>query len=193
MENPQVVLITGNMAAGKSSIAQTLAERLPRSVHLRGDVFRRMIVSGQAAMTVQLSAQAEQQLWLRYRLAATATDRYLQAGFTVVYQDIIIGPALAEVVALYRAHPLSVIVLCPRPEVIAARDAARRVLRSETPQLGYWLDSSDLTIAETVDRILLNLPQALVRPRRPPARAVPVERIRQKGCSHAQCRKLSAS
>lgn len=177
MQDPQTILITGNMASGKSSVAQALAERLPKSVHLRGDVFRRMIVSGQAEMTATLSKEAEQQLWLRYRLAAVATELYLQAGFTVVYQDIIIGPALAEVVAMYRHHPLSVIVLYPRPEVVAARDVARakmgysnlaavqvfdRVLRDQTPHIGYWLDSSDLTIAETVDRIVQHLPQALV-------------------------------
>jgi hypothetical protein len=34
MEEPGVILITGNMAAGKSSVAQALAERLPQSVHL---------------------------------------------------------------------------------------------------------------------------------------------------------------
>jgi predicted kinase len=176
MEEPEVILITGNMAAGKSSVAQALAERLPQSVHLRGDIFRRMIVNGQAEMTATLSEEAERQLWLRYRLAAAAAKLYLQAGFTVVYQDIIIGPALAEVVAMYADHPLSVIVLCPRPEVIAAREAARakmgypnestihtfdRVLREQTSRIGYWLDSSDLTIPETVDRILHNLPLAL--------------------------------
>src|SRR4026209_2909370 len=96
---PQIILITGNMAAGKSSVAQSLAERLPQSVHLRGDIFRRMIVNGQAEMTATLSEEAERQLWLRYRLAAAAANLYLQAGFAVVYQDIIIGPALAEVVA----------------------------------------------------------------------------------------------
>jgi adenylylsulfate kinase-like enzyme len=32
-----VVLITGIQAAGKSTVAQALAERLPRSVHVRGD------------------------------------------------------------------------------------------------------------------------------------------------------------
>jgi predicted kinase len=174
---PQVILITGTMAAGKSSVAQALAERLPKSVHLRGDVFRRMIIGGRAEMTVQLSAEAEQQLWLRYRLAAAAAGLYVQAGFSVVEQDIVIGPMLAEVVALHRPHPLSVIVLCPRPEVVAARDAARaktgyadqaavfafdRVVRNETPRIGYWLDNSDLTVAETVDRILANLPQAAV-------------------------------
>jgi len=176
-EEPGVILITGNMAAGKSSVAQALAEHLPQSVHLRGDVFRRMIVNGQAEMTATLSEEAERQLWLRYRLAAAAANLSLQSGFTVVYQDIIIGLALAEVVAMYRRHPLSVIVLCPAPEVAAARDAARaktgysdesavhafdRVLRDETPRIGYWLDSSDLTVAETVDHILWNLPQASV-------------------------------
>ena len=174
----QVILITGNMAAGKSSVAQALAERLPQSVHLRGDVFRRMIVNGRAEMTATLSEEAERQLWLRYRLAAAAANLYLRAGFTVVYQDIIIGPALAEVVAMYRHHPLSVIVLCPRAEVVAAREAARaktgysdesavhtfdRVLRDETPRIGYWLDSSNLTITETVDHILRDLPQAALR------------------------------
>ena len=54
MSDPQIVLITGAMAAGKSSLAQALAERLPCSVHLRGDSFRRMIVSGRAEMTANL-------------------------------------------------------------------------------------------------------------------------------------------
>jgi predicted kinase len=164
----QLILITGNMASGKSSVAQALAERLPRSVHLRGDVFRRMIVNGQAEMGTVLSEEAERQLELRYRLAATAAELCLEAGFTVVYQDIIIGSALTEVVSLYCHRPLSLIVLCPQPEVIAAREAARAktgypstsaintfddVLRNETPRIGYWLDNSNLTVAETVDFI----------------------------------------
>ena len=171
---PQLILITGNMAAGKSSVAQVLAERLPKSVHLRGDIFRRMIVNGRAEMTVDLSEEAYQQLWLRYRLAVQAAGLYLQAGFTVVYQDIIIGSALSEVEAMYERERLSVIVLCPRPEVIAARALARaktgyvdeasllafdRILHTQTPRIGYWLDSSDLTVAETVDRILAYLSQ----------------------------------
>ena len=46
----RIYLITGVMASGKSTVAQLLAERLPRAVHLRGDVFRRMIVSGREEM-----------------------------------------------------------------------------------------------------------------------------------------------
>lgn len=175
---PQVILITGNMAAGKSSVAQAVAERSLKSVHLRGDIFRRMIVNGQAEMTLNLSTEGYQQLRLRYRLAAIAARLYLEAGFTVVYQDIIIGSELTEVISYYHDIPLSVIVLCPRPDVVVARDASRektgyvseemvyafdRVLRSETPQLGYWLDTSDLTVAQTAEHILNHLPQATIR------------------------------
>lgn len=174
---PRIILITGTMAAGKSTVAQALAERLPMSVHLRGDLFRRMIVNGRAEMTFELSAEAERQLQLRYDLAVVAAKRYADAGFTVVYQDIVIGPALGAVAEAMRPYPLAVVVLCPRAEVLAARDAARgktgypdravvdafdRVVRHETPHIGYWLDTSDLTVKQTVDAILAHLPEAMV-------------------------------
>jgi hypothetical protein len=44
----------------------------------------------------------------------------------------------------------------------SAVHAFDRIVRGETPQIGYWFDNSDLTIAETVDRILENLPHASV-------------------------------
>jgi adenylylsulfate kinase-like enzyme len=175
--SPVLILITGIMAAGKSSVAQALAERLPRSVHLRGDGFRRMIVNGRAEMGFELSEEAYDQLRLRYRIAATVAEMYLNAGFTVVYQDIIIGSGLADVVQSLQHLPLHVVVLCPSPDIVAKRDAARgktgygdaaavenfaRVLQAETPRLGLWLDNSDLTVAETVDGILANLSNARV-------------------------------
>jgi chloramphenicol 3-O-phosphotransferase len=171
-----VILITGAMAAGKSSLAQALAERLPRSVHLRGDVFRRMIVGGRAAMTVPLSDEAKCQLDLRYRLAADAAQTYIAAGFSVVYQDVILGPLLAQVVRRYAGLRLAVVVLCPRPEVLAAREAGRakrgypdvetitaldHTLRADTPRLGLWLDTSELTLAASADEVLARLPEAM--------------------------------
>jgi predicted kinase len=173
---PEIMLITGNMASGKSSVAQALAERWPKSVHLRGDLFRRMIVNGQAEMGFELSIEAQQQLQLRYELAAETARRYVQAGFTVIYQDIVIGATLGEVVASLQPYRTGVVVLCPRPDVVAARDQARNktgypnraavdtfdhVLRTETPHIGYWLDNSDLTVEQTVDNIEANIAQAL--------------------------------
>jgi chloramphenicol 3-O-phosphotransferase len=177
---PRIILITGIMAAGKSTVAQALAERLPKSVHLRGDVFRRMIVSGRAEMGTDYGDEAYQQLLLRYRLAVTAVAQYVEVGFTVVYQDVIIGQDLGDVVAMIHAaslhFPLHVIVLSPSPEVAAARDQARektgygdwtaemlhQSFITETPQVGLWLDNSTQTVDETVDAILARLEEAVL-------------------------------
>ncbi|MCI0437690.1 MAG: AAA family ATPase [Chloroflexi bacterium] len=167
---PSIILITGIMASGKSTIAQRVAERLSSSVHLCGDVFRRMMVNNRAAISSPLSAAAMAQLRLRYRLAASVAEMYCEGGFTVVYQDVIIGPMLGEVVAMLGNWPLHIVVLCPSPDVAAQRDAARdkrgyvgwtphmlnSELRANTPRLGLWLDNSSLTIDETVDAIFAN-------------------------------------
>ncbi|HEY1390865.1 MAG TPA: ATP-binding protein [Ktedonobacterales bacterium] len=175
---PSIIVITGIMASGKSTVAQALAERLSASVHLRGDIFRKMIVNGRAEMTPPLSDEATFQLRLRYRLAAQAAHSYCQAGFTVVYQDIIIGPMLDEVLSwLANVHPVYLVVLCPSPEVVAAREAGRgktgyrdgwtpaqldQMLRETTPRLGLWLDTSILSVEETVAAILAHLGEASV-------------------------------
>jgi chloramphenicol 3-O-phosphotransferase len=166
-----VILITGIQAAGKSSVAQAVAERLDRSVHLRGDVFRRMIVNGRASMgPADPPDEAVRQSRLRYRLAAQAADGYAEAGFTVVLQDIVLGSYLSDMVASIEARPLYVVVLAPRPAVAAQRETARDKtaykpgdegpaeldahLRRETPPMGLWLDTSEQTLEQTVDELL---------------------------------------
>jgi chloramphenicol 3-O-phosphotransferase len=213
-----VIVITGVMAAGKSTVAQRLAERLPRSAHIRGDVFRRMIVGGRveptpeeasatpeagsarpeagsarpeagsarpeagsarpeagsarpeggsAGAALEESAEAQAQLRLRYELSAAVADRYAEAGFTAIVQDVILGPDLSAYRELVRTRPCHLIVLCPRPEVVVAREAGRRKtgygdwtvegldreLRA-TARIGLWLDNSDQTPDETVEDIL---------------------------------------
>jgi chloramphenicol 3-O-phosphotransferase len=173
----RVIVVTGIMAAGKSTVAELVAGRSDRGVHLRGDVFRRMIVSGRAPITSVLSAEAERQLELRYRLAAQAAQTYAEAGFTVVLQDVVLGPSLPWLVGLIRARPLHLVVLAPDPEVVAEREAGRAktgygdgwtpagldaVLREGTPRLGLWLDTSAQTPQETADAILARLPESAV-------------------------------
>ena len=84
---PKIYLITGVMASGKSTTAELLARKYLRAVHLRGDIFRKMIVSGREEMAENPSDEAVRQLHLRYELAAEAARRYWEAGFTVVLQD----------------------------------------------------------------------------------------------------------
>lgn len=170
---PAIYLVTGIMAAGKSTIAQALAERIPRSVHLRGDVFRRMIVNGEAALDLELSPEGQAQLDLRQDLAVAAAKTYRAAGFSVVYQDIVIGPDLVRVSRML-GEDTRIVVLCPSAEVVAEREAARpksgysphfspeafdRVFRERTPRVGLWLDTTSMTETETVDAILAAYPR----------------------------------
>lgn len=172
-----IILITGIMAAGKSTVAQALAERLSRSVHVRGDQFRRFIVSGREEMDgISPSDEAVGQLHLRYQLAADTARTYAAAGFTVVLQDIYLGNDLPAMVERLQPHPVHVIVLCPSPQSVQVRDTARQESRGkiayqpggidiamlddalrETPSIGFWLDTSDLDANQTVDKILRRL------------------------------------
>jgi len=169
MQPGSVTLITGAMASGKSTVAQALAERSTRGVHVRGDVFRRMVVAGRVEMTAVPSPEAIAQLHLRYDLGVRTSLRYVEEGFDVIYQDIIMGVDLTRAVDRLGSALLQVVVLCPSAEVLAAREAARpksgyrdgwdpaafdRELREHTPRIGLWLDSSALSVEQTVDRIL---------------------------------------
>ncbi|MFH9067860.1 AAA family ATPase [Streptomyces alboflavus] len=171
-----VIVITGIMAAGKSTVAQALAERLPRAAHVRGDIFRRMIVSGRQEYEPGAGPEAEAQLRLRYGLSASTADSYAAAGFTAVVQDVILGEELKRYVEQVRTRPLHVVVLAPRPAAVAEREATRgktgygewtvealdEGMRATTPRIGLWLDSSELTVDQTVDAILARLREAVV-------------------------------
>ncbi|MEV1009302.1 AAA family ATPase [Streptomyces sp. NPDC049881] len=173
-----VILITGVMAAGKSTVAEALAARLPRAAHVRGDAFRRMIVSGRAEpLPGDASPEAAAQLRLRHRIAARVAEEYAAAGFTAVVQDIVLGDDLAYWTGLVRDRPLHVVVLAPGPGAVAAREAGRvktgygawtvaamnSALREGTPRLGLWLDTSARTPEETVDAVLARLPESRIR------------------------------
>jgi chloramphenicol 3-O-phosphotransferase len=166
---PSVHLVTGIQAAGKSTVAQALAERLPGpTVHVHGDQFRRWIVNGRTDMAPDAGPEALRQLRLRHVLTARTCDGYAEAGFTTVAQDIVLGDELTELVASVRTRPLHVVVLAPSADAVQKREAERskdaydrwtiealdHSLRNETPRIGLWIDTSELSVDETVDEIL---------------------------------------
>jgi predicted kinase len=174
---PQVIVVTGVMAAGKSTVSQLLAERFTRAVHLRGDEFRRVVVRGRVDMSPHGDPEAERQLALRHRLAAHTANAYAGAGFSVVVQDLFVGASLAPFLAQIAARPLSLVMLAPDVGTVMRREAERikvgygdlwsirdfdHKVRTETPHIGLWLDSSKQTPDETVDEILGRLGEARV-------------------------------
>ncbi len=166
-------LITGAQASGKSTVAELLASRVDRGVHVRGGQFYRWVVNGWTHVGSPDEAEVRRLLDLRYRLSATVADEYAAAGFDVVVQDNIYGDDVVRWIDSLGARPCRVIVLRPSAAVIEARNAARRAATGKvayrdgftaaindehvasTPRdTGLWLDTSEMTVEETVDAIL---------------------------------------
>lgn len=165
-----IYLITGVMASGKSTVAELLASKMEKGVHLRGDVFRRMIVSGRAEMSAQPSDEAIRQLYLRYCLAADAAKTYYDNGFSVVLQDNYYGEEISRILDMLKDYPVHVIVLCPNVETVKKREKMRGKVgytgftvealyadfMKETPQIGFWLDTSERSPEQSVEDIFLH-------------------------------------
>jgi chloramphenicol 3-O-phosphotransferase len=162
-----IYVITGVMASGKSTVAELLSRSLERCVHLRGDVFRKMIVTGREDMCENPSAEALSQLDMRYAIAAKAAITYYEYGFSVVVQDNFLGEKLLYFVELLGRCTKYVIVLNPDLGAIKQREQNRakkgyvgfsaeslyRTFLNETPRIGLWLDTSKLSAEETVGEI----------------------------------------
>jgi len=176
-----VWLVTGAQASGKSTVADLLARRFERGVHVRGGQFYRWAVRGWVHANDLDREEARRLLDLRYELSSTVADRYAAAGFTTVVQDNIYGVDVERWLGRIRSQPKHLVVLRPRVDVVEARDAHRQRtdgkiaypdgftatinnehVLSTRNDLGLWLDTSDQSPDETVDEILSRAGDAVV-------------------------------
>jgi chloramphenicol 3-O-phosphotransferase len=162
-------VITGAMAAGKSTIAKAMVQRFEKSAHVGGDAFLRMITKGGAVMGPVLGSEAIEQLHLRQDMAMYAARRFVGAGFTTVYQDILIGPDFVRIKQALADLEPRIVVLNPDVETLARRDAERHktgygehfppnvlaeALQRDTPREGLWLDTSAMSVEAVVEQII---------------------------------------
>jgi adenylate kinase family enzyme len=163
----QVFLISGIPGAGKTTVSRALAARFPRAAHLEGDAIGDLVVSGRVLPHEEPSDEAARQLLVRRRSICRIADTYADAGFVAVIDDVVVSPG---VLATYEdellTRPLVFVQLQPSLDVVRARDAGRdktwfdvwshldAQMREWHPKPGLWLDTSDLSVEETVDAIV---------------------------------------
>lgn len=160
-------VVSGTQGAGKSTVARRLAERFERGAWVSADALQKMIVAGGRWPEVgEMSAEADRQLRLRLTHACLLAASFVDAGITAVVDDIVIGGRVEELMDELAGRRFVFVMLTPRLEVVRAREAGRGtrlweqwewlddVIRTDTPRIGLWLDSSDQTPDETVDEIL---------------------------------------
>ena len=174
-------LVVGVQAAGKSTIADRLADAFARGVHVRGGQFYRWANRGWTHVGDAEAAHARRLLDLRYRLSRLVADEYCAAGFTTVVQDNIFGDDVVAWLRQVGARPRHLVVLRPARVVVAAREHARHDATGKvsyrpggvtieqldrelarTPRVGLWLDTSGQTPDETLAEIFHRRDEAVV-------------------------------
>lgn len=181
MQVAAIWLVTGAQASGKSTVADLLARRFERGVHIRGGQFYRWAVRGWVHVGDRDEHEVRRLLDLRYRLSAQVACEYAAAGFTTIVQDNIYGVDVERWLDEVSAYTPHLVVLRPNVRVIEERDAERQRTLGKvayrdgfTPtindqhvagthrDLGLWLDTSDQTADETVDEILRRAAEAQI-------------------------------
>lgn len=164
---PTLFVVSGTQGAGKSTVARALAARFERGAWVSADALQRMIVAGgRWPEGAEMSADAAQQLSLRLRHACLLGRSFVAAGITAVVDDIVIGDRVDALLHELAGSRFVFVMLRPRLDVVRRREATRgtalwrqwewldAVIEHRTTRLGLWLDSSDLSVEETVDAIL---------------------------------------
>ncbi len=178
-----VFVISGQLAAGKSTLAEALMRRYPRGLHVNMDGVREMVVSGLAS-PLEWTPETDRQFGLAAQASAKLAAIYHRGGFAAAIEGgmdpQLIDPWLAE----EGLDEVAVkVVLVPRLEVAMERNRSRtnksfdtsildeaifeidRTLRDE-PLPADWvgIDNSDEAVDATVERVLALVPAPLAPP-----------------------------
>jgi cytidylate kinase len=169
-----VYIISGLPGAGKTTVSCCLAKRFERGAHIESDLVQQMITSGGCWPEWEPREEAMRQFRLRCRNVSLLADSFFEEGFTPVIDDIVIGSRIDDYLSDVRTRPLLFVMLLPRADVVRERDASRykqvfdkwshldRALRDDERRTGLWLETSDMTVEQTVDAILRDAPAARI-------------------------------
>ena len=167
-----IYVISGVPGSGKTTVARELCARHPASLLISGDELREMVASGRATPIDGWSSETQQQFDLSWRTAAGMAARYADAGFIVVIDDVLreedlrrqFYPELGErsVRRVLLKPPLATAIARNRERTTKDFDPERlvpiieRLHDSLAAEIAGWvvIDTSALSIAETVDRTL---------------------------------------
>ena len=145
-------MITGQLSAGKSTLADAVLARYPLGYHIDVDGIREMVTSGLAG-PLNWTDETTRQFGLAIDASVALAKVYASAGFAVVIEGAVdqepVEAALADAGLTDR---LVGIVLHPRLEVALQRNRERQTKPFDTSILESVMAEIDSDIARESDR-----------------------------------------
>lgn len=158
----KLYILTGPPGVGKSTVSKKLAERLPKSALIEGDEIYHQVVGGYAP-----AWKEGNHLDLFWKICLDMIRTYLENGYDVVFNYIVNPYNLEFITNCLEEFEIKFTVLLVDEKTLLARDSMRDVecqmkercitLLNSFKNKGfdekYLLDSSNLSVDETVDFI----------------------------------------
>jgi adenylylsulfate kinase-like enzyme len=175
-------VLSGVPGSGKTTVAAALAKRYPKSAHLPMDDLRQLVVSGLAS-PLNWTEETARQFAIARRNAGRLASDYASNGFTVVIDDVIHEQDLPQILEHVGGLQPRKVLLSPSIFVVHRRNAQRTnktfdtkilepvatrmhgELLAKCPPAAGWLvlDTSTISVEDTVDRILSHFSAATAR------------------------------
>lgn len=169
-------ILTGIPGAGKTTTSAALAARFDRGAHVPGDVIQHLVVGGSTPPDPLGDEESNQQTELCLRNQCLLARSFRSEGYTVVL-DYVIGSAerLQSYLDLLPDEPVGLVVLTPSIDIARRRDREQtdaymlqawghlhEQMCEELAGHGLWLDTSEMSVAATVNAILARQEEAVV-------------------------------
>ena len=165
MRAPLIVCINGLPGSGKSTVARGLASRCERGVWLDGDQLQHGFTLSGCVDPGEGSDESWRQLFLRWDNLASLTRNFVDAGFDVFVDSLVLPRLWERFCGAVAPLEVSYVHLAPDRRVGLERDAQRdhasvgdrydfiadefEPLRA----LGTWVDSTHQTPEQTIEQV----------------------------------------
>ncbi|MEO8329189.1 MAG: AAA family ATPase [Candidatus Nanopelagicales bacterium] len=167
------VMVTGMPGAGKTTITGLATRLLPRAAQVSGDAVNMMIRSGYVWFMGKPAEEALLQDELCNRNMCSIANNFIDFGFTVMLDTVLADRSeLDYFIALMSPRPVRLVVLDLGIDVCKYRNAMRNPeeqfefdgyerleadMKREFSDVGWWLDTSDLSADQTADQLVAEL------------------------------------